>query len=221
MGQDLTDILSAVREANGNIDAYGNQTRERIASHDKAIDDLYRKVNRPGGFGGVRDDDLLERKDAEAYCRTRRALTIPKIEANASLDYSATPGEIDEAMTAKKAMRALLRHGDPSRLEPTEKKSLSSFAFGSNSFILAPQISNQILSCLVDETDITGLVNNVQISGPSIKFLIDNVRMQTAAWACQAACFANNPVPDLQEGRASAALPGGEVGRIPSSLLLT
>ena len=75
-------------------------------------------------------------------------------------DYTPSPSEIDEALTARKAMRALWRHGDPSRLEPTEKKSLSSFAFGTNSFILAPQISNQVLSCLVDPADVTGLVNN-------------------------------------------------------------
>src|SRR5262249_3547065 len=31
-------------------------------------------------------------------------------------------------------------------------------------------------------------------------FLIDNQRISTAAWACQASCFANNPAPDLQAG---------------------
>ena len=29
---------------------------------------------------------------------------------------------------------------------------------------------------------------------------IDNVRITTAAWACEASRFANNPMPDLQEG---------------------
>src|SRR5262249_54283895 len=49
--------------------------------------------------------------------------------------------------------------------EPKEKKSLPSFAFGTNSFILAPQISNQVLSCLVDPTDITGLVTTSRSPG--------------------------------------------------------
>jgi hypothetical protein len=115
-----------------------------------AIDELYKIARRPGvgGSGSAVDDP--ERKDAEAHCRTRRALTIPKVEGNVASGYTPSPSEIDEALTARKAMRALWRHGDPSRLEPTEKKSLSSFAFGSNSFILSPQISNQVLSCLVD-----------------------------------------------------------------------
>src|SRR5262245_7971689 len=61
-------------------------------------------------------------------------------------------------------------------------------------------MSNTVISCLVDPTDLAGLMNRVQISSGSIKFLIDNVRMQTAGWACEASCFANNPTPDLQEG---------------------
>jgi len=80
------------------------------------------------------------------------------------------------------------------------RKSLTAFSLGSNGFILAPQISDQVLSCLVDPTDVTGIMNNVQISGGSIKFLIDNQRMADAAWACEASCFANNPQPDLQQG---------------------
>jgi hypothetical protein len=37
-------------------------------------------------------------------------------------------------------------------------------------------------------------------SGGSLKFLIDNARMRDAGSACDAACFANDPNPDLQEG---------------------
>jgi len=69
----------------------------------KSIDELYKIVRRPAyGSGGAVDD--LERKDAEAHCRTRRALTIPKVEVVS--DYTPSPSEIDEALTALKAMRA-------------------------------------------------------------------------------------------------------------------
>src|SRR6516165_5011984 len=98
------------------------------------------------------------------------------------------------------ALRNLFRHGDMSRLEVTEKKSLTSFSFGSSGFIMPPEMSSTVLSCLVDPTDVTGLMNNVTISAPSIKFLIDNARMQDSAWACETACFANNPQADLTEG---------------------
>lgn len=61
-------------------------------------------------------------------------------------------------------------------------------------------VAARVLSCLVDDTDLTGLVSNVATSTSSIKFLVDNARMGDAAWSCEASCFANNPQPDLAEG---------------------
>lgn len=43
-------------------------------------------------------------------------LTIPKIDAGVSDDYEPSPSEIDEALTARKVIRALWRHGDQNRL---------------------------------------------------------------------------------------------------------
>jgi hypothetical protein len=40
--------------------------------------------------------------------------------------------EIDEAMQAMKAFRAIIRHGQFQRLEPELQKSLSSFSFSNN-----------------------------------------------------------------------------------------
>jgi HK97 family phage major capsid protein len=58
-------------------------------------------------------------------------------------------------------------------------------------------MSDRILTCLADVSDLTGLVRNIGISGPSIKFMVDNVRISQAAWSCQSSCFANNPTNDL------------------------
>src|SRR5262249_25713335 len=102
-----------------------------------------------------------------------------KNDGNAA-DYTPSPSEIDEALLAKKAIRSLFRHGDQNRLPLEFRKSLTSLSFGSNAFILAPQMSDTVLSCLVDETDITGQMNNVATGGGSLKFLIDNVRMLSA-----------------------------------------
>jgi len=77
---------------------------------------------------------------------------------------------------------------------------LSSFSFGNNGFLLAPEMSNRVLSCIVQPTDLSGLMDSIAISSPSVRFLIDNSRMFLAASACEANCFANNPQPDLQEG---------------------
>jgi HK97 family phage major capsid protein len=56
------------------------------------------------------------------------------------------------------------------------------------------------LSCLVDVGDITALMRNISISGPSIKFLVDNELWDVAAWACEASCFANNPTKMIGDG---------------------
>jgi HK97 family phage major capsid protein len=54
---------------------------------------------------------------------------------------------------------------------------------------MAPEISNRVLSCLADPSDLSGLVNRVTISAGSIKFLIDNARMGLGGWACDTLCF--------------------------------
>jgi hypothetical protein len=111
-----------------------------------------------------------------------------------------SPSHVDEALAARRGLHALIRHGDMNKLDAFERKSLSAFSFGTNAFMMAPEMSNQVLSCLVDPSDLSGLINRVTISAGSIKFLIDNARMGLGAWACDASCFANNPQPDLQEG---------------------
>src|SRR5262249_301826 len=45
-----------------------------------------------------------------------------------------------------------------------------------------------------------GLVSSQNIGSQSVRFLIDNARMQSAGWACESSCFANNPQQDLAAG---------------------
>jgi len=80
---------------------------------------------------------------------------------------------------ATTALDAFFRHGNIDRVE--HKKSLTSFSFGSNQFVLLPQMSDRVLSCLVDPTDIAGLMGQATTSAGSLKFLIDNARMADAA----------------------------------------
>ena len=71
---------------------------------------------------------------------------------------------------------------------------------GASGFILAPEMSDRILSCITDPTDVTGIMQNITISGPAIRFFVDNVRIDEAAWACETTCFANNPQAHLNKG---------------------
>ena len=54
---------------------------------------------------------IYAKDEAVEYCKARRALTTPKIEADVSPDYQ--PTSTDEAVTARRAPKNLFRVGDP------------------------------------------------------------------------------------------------------------
>jgi HK97 family phage major capsid protein len=203
---EVAELVAEIKAASENIaaaDAHNKQALTRIEtkqeSLETSVNDIWKRISRPGAEHVVDDDAALARKSASELCRIRRSLTVPKLDIGVADDYAPSSSEIDEALAARKALKSLFRNGE-ARLDHLQKKSLSSFSFGTNAFLLPPEMSSRILSCLVSPTDISGLVDHVQISAGSIKFLIDNVRMGLGAWACQSDCFSNNPVPDLQSG---------------------
>jgi hypothetical protein len=77
---------------------------------------------------------------------------VPRNDGGGSA-YVPGSAKIDEALIVRKAIGNLFRHGDPSRLDLMEKKSLTSFSFGSNAFILPPAMSDQVLSCVTRARD--------------------------------------------------------------------
>ena len=165
-------------------------------SFEEAINGLSKKMNRPGGNGA--DAEEVDRIAAIELLRHRHNIKVPKIDAQHA--FNPSEDQITEGMLAVKAMHNLMKTVDVASLPADERKALSSFALGSSGFILPPEMSSRILSCLVDVSDITGLFDSMTISGPSIKFMVDNVRLMEAAWACETSCFANNPTANLLEG---------------------
>jgi len=105
----------------------------------------------------------------------------------------ASEDAITEAKAHLDAVGALMKTTDVGRLPDFQRKALSSFSFGANGFLLPVEMSDRILSCLTGPTDITALMDNVTVSGSSIKFLVDQGDLDIAAWACQTTCFPNNP----------------------------
>src|SRR5262249_55334086 len=193
-------LVAEIRKASENIAQGDARMNQRLEGIEQSVNELYKTTQRPGAAWETKDESNFERKEAIGLCRNRRALTVPKIDGGVSDDYTPHASEIDEALVCRKAMKALMRYGDPARLDQTFQKSLSAFSFGGSGYLLPPEISNQVLRCIVDPTDITGMVNRVAISSGSIRFPIDNSRMSVGGWACEASCFANNPNADLSEG---------------------
>lgn len=191
----ITELFAEMKAVSANLRDGDAAMNGRIDGLAKSIDELYRRTGRPG-FAGERNDGD-ERKGAAELCILKHQLDSPSdVKA-----YAPSSGEIDAALTYGKALKAILRHGDALRLEAGEfRKSLTQFSLGGSDFLVPVETSSRVLRCIVDPTDVTGLVSSEQISSAGIKFPIDNSRMNLAAWSCEATCFANNPQPDLQEG---------------------
>ena len=177
----------------------------KLQSLQETINTLSKKVHRPGG-GDEKDgnkEQAIALLEAKHYARvTKRGGDHP---------FTYTEDQVTEAGIAIKAMRALMHSTNITELPDDQRKALSAFNLGSTGFFLAPEMSATILSCIEDVTDLTGLMSNLSISGPSVKFLVDNEIWDTAAWACESQCFANNPTQQIGEGL-------GEVEIKPESL---
>lgn len=187
-------------------DTEGKLTRVAtdIAAHEtkmqalqEGMNNIIRRMTRPGG-DHFSDATVDERKEAIELLEQRHRWKVTKVDT--SMPFQSTEEQITEASLHLKATRALLHSTDVAQLTPEYRKALSSFTMGANGFILPPEMSSKILSCLVYPTDVAGLMNNMTVAGPSIKFMVDNVLLDTAAWACETSCFANNPNQHLTDG---------------------
>ena len=156
----------------------------------------------------VKSMDFSSKKVDEA--ETKNAILYADI-AHAAKNEKRAPGSefdptkvnIEQVALAIKALKKYIHlpHGmdKMSMLTDAEWKAMTSFAFSGNSFVLAPQMSSRVLSCLEDITDVSGMFSNMTISKGSVKFLTDNDRLDIASWACESTCFANNPKAFLED----------------------
>jgi hypothetical protein len=183
----LADLVEQIKETSHNIKRADNVFGQRLDGIEANVNELFRKTSRPGPEGG--GDFGFERKEAREFCKQRHDLTANKVEE----EYSPSSLEVDQAINAQRGLKAYLRHGDLNRLPTEHRKGLSAFSFGPpGNFLLPPTQANRVLSCLVYPTNLSGLVDKVTISGPSLVYMVDQVRFQMGGWSCDASCFSNN-----------------------------
>src|SRR5262245_28114747 len=122
-----------------------------------------KNAHRPGGheFGGGD-----ERKSAIELLEQKFYATTTKHDASMP-PPSFSEEQITEARTAIAGIRSLKHSTSIDQVPLDQRKALSAFSFGSQGFILAPEQSQTILSCLEDQADLAGLMQIVNISGPS------------------------------------------------------
>src|SRR5215472_2195206 len=160
----LANVLHEIKSANSRLDERDNATRARLSNLEASINDLMRKQGRPGGNGLGETDarksalELLEQK--YYHVQTKHDFSLP--------EPSFSEQQIDEAKLAIRGIKQLMHSTSIDQVQPDCRKALSAFSFGSVGFILAPEQSNEILSCLEDVGDLTGLMRNISISSSSI-----------------------------------------------------
>jgi HK97 family phage major capsid protein len=159
-----------------------------------AVDAIAKRLGRPGaGFDG--NDDQLQ---ARALLEVKQNLRSPKRELSG--EWTPSAAELEEAQLAIRGAHAIMHALSIEQLDPLQRKTLSSFNLGSSGFILPPEMSSTVLSCLEDQTDVAGIMGNLTIAGSSVKFLVDNAEVSEAAWACESECFPNTASPDIVRG---------------------
>lgn len=161
-------------------------------------EELAKKMDRPS-FGTKAADDA----DRVAAINWKKLVHNAK-HKSAEVAFDESSVDMDEYFLAKKGMEKMIRTqfaGDRSSyMSPDEMKSLNSFAFEGNNFVLQPEFSDQIINCEDDKQDVTQFFDSVTISKGSIVYPINNDLDFRAAWACENECFANNPKTDLSDG---------------------
>jgi len=194
----LNNLLAEIRSASARIDERDSATKSRLAGLEHSVNDLMRRQGRPSGGNGF-DPDVDERKSAIGLLEQKHFASVTK--ADPALPAPSWGSEqIAEATLAIRGLRSLMHSTSIDQVPLDQRKALSQFSLGSSGFLLSPEMSDTILSCLVDVADIAGLMNNVNVSGAGIKFMVDNEIWDVAAWACESSCFANNPTKNLGDG---------------------
>jgi HK97 family phage major capsid protein len=168
-------------------------------SGQRAVNTLSVKLGRPGASAIGGDFSAgADEAAARGLCELKHFLRVPR--ADAAYPFAPTHDDVGEASLAIKAMRRLLKTTSLDTLDAMERKALTSFQLGSSGFILPPEWASQILSCLENKTDLTGWVNNIPISGPSLKMFMDNTEFDQAEWACSSDCFSGTRIQKIVEG---------------------
>jgi hypothetical protein len=163
-GVDVAQLTKEIRQARASLEKGGAVVHKRLDGHDEDLRELYLRTGRLGSAGSGGSD--LTTKEARDWLIQKHWLNSP---SEIGQQYESSPREIADATRARKAISKLFGTCDVSSLSADYRKSLSQFSFGSNQFALPPTLSNRVLSCLVDCTDVSALLRNESIATASIR----------------------------------------------------
>jgi DNA repair exonuclease SbcCD ATPase subunit len=135
--RDYSEVLKAMRETREAIES----RKSRLDTLEDGLNDVYKRINRPGAMGDYGVAEIGERKQAVDLLRLRYELKTRKFDPQ--YEFTAREDQIEEAKAHIQAVGQLMRTADVSRLPDFQRKALSSFSFGSNEFLLPPNRERQ------------------------------------------------------------------------------
>src|SRR5262249_37041289 len=135
----LADIMATLKDAERGVADFHRRTSALEAS----VNDLLKHFGRPHGGGDFSQHALDERQSAIGLLEqkhfsvaTKRDTSLPEVVFSEA--------QIAEAKLAIKGLRALMHSTSIDQVSIECRKALSAFSFGSQGFILAPEMSSQI-----------------------------------------------------------------------------
>lgn len=189
LGEQLAAEIRATRESLAASDGRRDRALDALAAEQAAIksrvDDLCCVVMQPGSSAGGFGSDPAggARTAAIESCRHRREHITEKYEGA----WQPSHDEIQAAQDYSAAFPDLLRRGRADAVQ-LHKASLSAFTFASNDFLVPSEMSGRILRCVVDQTDLAGIVGNQTTSAATLRFLVDNTGGVPCRWECEGQC---------------------------------
>jgi HK97 family phage major capsid protein len=180
----------------GELDRIADDMARKVTQLQTAVQSLSLKVGRPGGGGDFGPD--ADQAAARGLLEMKHLLRVPK--ADPAHPFNPAQDDVDEAALACKSMRNLLKLTSVDALSMLERKALTAFQMGSSGFLLPPEWSSTILSCLENKTDLTGWFSNINISGSSLKLFSDSTDLDHAMWACAGDCWGATRIQNLTDG---------------------
>ena len=178
-----------------------SELKKSATDHTEALDALL-KSERFGSVaaGEAKPDDEMQ-KSAVTYYKSIHDFHHKGDKGAPAFNPNAIDADkVKEYATVRSGFAKMIRSDAAAGMgfgfTPEEQKAISTISHGDRYF-LPTEISNQVIRCFTDESDIVGLFQNVNMSGHNLVMPIEPQEGVYAEWTCEGSCDSEDS--DLQQ----------------------
>ena len=195
-GEAITGLTTEMKSGFENI----SELKKATEDHTSALDNLLKSERFTSVAAGEADTDGEVRKSAVKYYKS-----IHEFHHKADKSSTFNPNAIDddkvkEYAAVRSAFAKMVRSDAAAGMgfgfTPEEQKAISTVSHGDRYF-LPTEISNQVIRCFTEESDIVGLFQNVNMSGHNLVLPVEPQEGVYADWTCEGSCDSEDS--DLQQ----------------------